>query len=364
MIREPHQHFHTAIMHNSSNKRKRDSDGNPVAPPTRIQTTGLETPRTRRISDMALEDGLSPRAAMSARLSGLNLRGNMSPTRRTTLATRRKSWSMHEDTNPVSDHQESSQPSSENVLEIEETPEPSVSIPESRSESEAESIRQRTARRPIFEFKAGSAPTPSPMTDTDHPPSTPPTSKQSRLSIAENPNTPSPSKRRRQESSSPSPVNTPIPRSLSPSARKLSKRLSISSVDYDSDSDNGFDQSALWWQDSEITGHDPQDPDEDNRGVNGIGYQKTKAEAWKISERRKKQIAEWRSREAKEARALRAGGRRTLMGRVTKSRSGSPVEQRGDRGRSSPGLKNRLEEEGLVMTAANVVRKGVRFNER
>jgi len=108
-----------------------------------------------------------------------------------------------------------------------------------------------------------------------------------------------------------------------------------------SESDFEMDEAELskyWWQPSEITGHDPADPDEDDRGANGIGYQKTKQEAWKIGQQRKKQIAEWRNREAKEARALRAGGRKTLMGRVSKpnSRSGSPVERRV---RLSPVLK-------------------------
>lgn len=117
------------------------------------------------------------------------------------------------------------------------------------------------------------------------------------------------------------------------------------------------DIADYWWQPSEITGHTPDDPDEDNYGVNGIGYQKSKAEAWNISQKKKRQLAEWRSREAREARALRAGGRKSMAGlggggvasgRVTKSgsRSGSPVA--GDSGRRSPFSPRKEREERIA----------------
>lgn len=65
------------------------------------------------------------------------------------------------------------------------------------------------------------------------------------------------------------------------------------------------DQDPLTWQDDEITGHDPSDPEDDGYGINGIGFKPTAAIAWGRIQKRKKQIANWRSREAREARELR-----------------------------------------------------------
>lgn len=59
------------------------------------------------------------------------------------------------------------------------------------------------------------------------------------------------------------------------------------------------------WNDSEITGHNPTDPDDDGYGINGIGFKPTAAIAWARSQKRQKQVAEWRNREAKEAREKR-----------------------------------------------------------
>ncbi|PYH63564.1 uncharacterized protein BO88DRAFT_409114 [Aspergillus vadensis CBS 113365] len=64
-------------------------------------------------------------------------------------------------------------------------------------------------------------------------------------------------------------------------------------------------ENPLTWHDSEITGHNPTDPTDDGYGLNGIGFKPTAAMAWARSERRKKQVAEWRSREAREAREKR-----------------------------------------------------------
>jgi hypothetical protein len=61
----------------------------------------------------------------------------------------------------------------------------------------------------------------------------------------------------------------------------------------------------LAWSDSEITGHNPTDPDDDGYGINGIGFKPTAAIAWARSQKRKKQVAEWKSREAREARERR-----------------------------------------------------------
>lgn len=68
--------------------------------------------------------------------------------------------------------------------------------------------------------------------------------------------------------------------------------------------------SALWWKDTEITGHDPKDPTDDGYGINGVGFIPTPAIANARAERRKRQVAEWRNREAKEARQKRSDRRR------------------------------------------------------
>ena len=70
------------------------------------------------------------------------------------------------------------------------------------------------------------------------------------------------------------------------------------------------DQAALTWHDDEITGHDPSDPEDDGEGINGIGFNPTPAEARARAERRRQQMAEYKSREMKEARAKRSERRR------------------------------------------------------
>lgn len=67
---------------------------------------------------------------------------------------------------------------------------------------------------------------------------------------------------------------------------------------------------ALWWSDAEITGHDPKDPSDDGYGINGVGFLPTPAIANARTERRKKQVAEWKNREAREARQRRSDRRR------------------------------------------------------
>ncbi|RAO65305.1 uncharacterized protein BHQ10_001317 [Talaromyces amestolkiae] len=62
---------------------------------------------------------------------------------------------------------------------------------------------------------------------------------------------------------------------------------------------------SLTWDDSEITGHDPTDPNDDGYGINGIGFRPTAAIAWARSQQRQKQVAEWKNREAREARERR-----------------------------------------------------------
>ncbi|RAK99869.1 uncharacterized protein BO80DRAFT_494563 [Aspergillus ibericus CBS 121593] len=64
-------------------------------------------------------------------------------------------------------------------------------------------------------------------------------------------------------------------------------------------------EDPLTWHDSEITGHNPTDPTDDGYGMNGIGFKPTAAMAWARSQRRQKQVAEWKNREAREARERR-----------------------------------------------------------
>jgi hypothetical protein len=70
------------------------------------------------------------------------------------------------------------------------------------------------------------------------------------------------------------------------------------------------DRAALTWHENEITGHDPDDPDDDGEGINGIGFRPTPAMAYARSEKRRLQMAEYRNREAREARAKRSERRR------------------------------------------------------
>lgn len=84
------------------------------------------------------------------------------------------------------------------------------------------------------------------------------------------------------------------------------------------------EDNPLTWHASEITGHDPTDSNDDGYGVNGIGYKPTAAQAWARSQKRKQQLAEYKSREAREARQRRSERRRM------ESRDASPDEEPGE----------------------------------
>ncbi|RMZ79069.1 hypothetical protein DV737_g3565, partial [Chaetothyriales sp. CBS 132003] len=68
--------------------------------------------------------------------------------------------------------------------------------------------------------------------------------------------------------------------------------------------------SDQYWHESEITGHEPNDPDDDGYGINGIGFKPTSAMAYARLQKRKQQVADYRRREAKEARQRRSDRRR------------------------------------------------------
>jgi hypothetical protein len=92
-------------------------------------------------------------------------------------------------------------------------------------------------------------------------------------------------------------------------------------------------RASLTWHDDEITIYDPEDSDDDGTGINGIGFKPTPAIAYARTVKRKQQLAEYRKREEKEARAKRSQRRR-----------GSPVT-------------------GLVELKGTVERRRVRFME-
>ncbi|KAK3348971.1 hypothetical protein B0T25DRAFT_232026 [Lasiosphaeria hispida] len=92
-------------------------------------------------------------------------------------------------------------------------------------------------------------------------------------------------------------------------------------------------RASLTWHDDEITIYDPDDSDDDGTGINGIGFKPTPAIAHARTVKRKQQLAEYRKREEREARAKRSQRRR-----------GSPVP-------------------GLVELKGTVERRKVRFME-
>jgi hypothetical protein len=60
----------------------------------------------------------------------------------------------------------------------------------------------------------------------------------------------------------------------------------------------------------EIMGYDPNDPDNDREGINGIRFKWTPAEAYARAQKGRAQMAEYRNKEAREARKMRIERRR------------------------------------------------------
>lgn len=69
-------------------------------------------------------------------------------------------------------------------------------------------------------------------------------------------------------------------------------------------------RAALTWHEDEITVYDPDDEDDDGTGINGIGFKPTPAIAHARTLKRRQQLAEYRKREEREARARRSLRRR------------------------------------------------------
>lgn len=74
--------------------------------------------------------------------------------------------------------------------------------------------------------------------------------------------------------------------------------------------DGNPEDNPMTWHESEITGQNPTDPNDDGYGINGIGFKPTPAIAWARSQKRKQQVADYRNREAREARQRRSDRRR------------------------------------------------------
>jgi hypothetical protein len=77
-------------------------------------------------------------------------------------------------------------------------------------------------------------------------------------------------------------------------------------------------RAALTWHEDEITVYDPDDEDDDGVGINGIGFKPTPAIAYARTQKRKQQLAEYKKREEREARARRSSRRRGSPDRAIK----------------------------------------------
>jgi hypothetical protein len=99
------------------------------------------------------------------------------------------------------------------------------------------------------------------------------------------------------------------------------------------------DRAALTWHENEITGHNPDDPDDDGEGINGIGFRPTPAMAYARSEKRRLQMAEYRNREAREARAKRSERRRACAS----SKDDSEIAEASDNARRVRFLEGMVE---------------------
>ncbi|KAJ9319616.1 hypothetical protein DTO271D3_385 [Paecilomyces variotii] len=86
----------------------------------------------------------------------------------------------------------------------------------------------------------------------------------------------------------------PIKKPIKPRSRRKSPPLASKAS-----------EDTLTWHDSEITGHEPNDPNDDGYGINGIGFKPTAAIAWARSQKRQKQVSDWKTREAREERERR-----------------------------------------------------------
>ncbi|CAN8105183.1 unnamed protein product [Discula destructiva] len=79
-------------------------------------------------------------------------------------------------------------------------------------------------------------------------------------------------------------------------------------------------RAALTWHEDEITVYDPDDEEDDGVGINGIGFKPTPAIAYARTMKRRQQMADYRKREEREARARRNLRRRGSPERAATAR--------------------------------------------
>ena len=85
---------------------------------------------------------------------------------------------------------------------------------------------------------------------------------------------------------------------------------------------------SVSWPEPATTERELEDSSDDGYGLNGIGFRPTPAMAYARVQRRKQQVAEWKSREAKEARQKRIDQRRLREGNFE---GGNEVRTKGPR---------------------------------
>ena len=73
-------------------------------------------------------------------------------------------------------------------------------------------------------------------------------------------------------------------------------------------------RAALTWHEDEITVYDPEDKDDDRRGMDGVGFRPTPAIAYQREQMRRRQLADYKRREENEARTRRNQRRREQLG--------------------------------------------------
>ncbi|KAJ5574165.1 uncharacterized protein N7459_008592 [Penicillium hispanicum] len=236
-----------------SPKRKREPSGSdyyspPVSPTSTVSIASLQETRLREDAELGR---YSPRAAVAGRFGELAIRNERLPDPGL-LATQRQQ----------------------------------ISAPHQAQENRAAESRHDAQNVPgAWPVHSG-----EPDEAQDHQ-SSPRTQRQKNTNFGATAPSASPSKRK----SATSPRKQPDPSSPSKSRKqRLSPPLADTSL-----------EDPFTWHDHEITGHNPTDPSDDGYGINGVGFRPTAATAWARSQKRQKQVAEWKNREAREAREKR-----------------------------------------------------------
>lgn len=88
------------------------------------------------------------------------------------------------------------------------------------------------------------------------------------------------------------------------------------------------DRASLTWHDDELTVFDPDDPDDDGEGIDGVGFRPTAARADARQLKKKRQLEEYRNRENREARAKRFEKRAASFRSAVMDEAASPRKVR------------------------------------